>query len=124
MTVQPQDLYDLLLKIRYDTTAIQAKVTDALRTLNALNLPVNPPAECPHCGIELTGPIKLAEHLYQTHNGPTPEHWAALEQKVLPPAERDEILANLTATAPASSTPPPLIRDMPETEADLTPNQP
>jgi hypothetical protein len=79
MPIQPSDLYELLKKIRYDATAIQAKVTDALNLLSALNLPDQPTTPCPHCGLEVAGPRSLAEHLHNLHDGPVPEHYAAIE---------------------------------------------
>jgi hypothetical protein len=81
MTAQPSDLHDLLKKIRYDTTAIQAKITDALKVLNELHLPTQPTTPCPHCGLEMRGPRTLAEHLHVTHDGPVPDHYLAIEAK-------------------------------------------
>lgn len=79
MTAQPADVYELLKKIRYDATAIQAKVTDTLKLLGELNLQDAPTASCPHCGIEARGPRTLAEHLYLSHDGPVPEHFVSVE---------------------------------------------
>jgi hypothetical protein len=79
MTVQPSDLYDVLRKLRYDLTAAQAKVTDALNILAALNLADVPAECCPACGLEFPGPNTLAEHLYVSHDGPEPELWLAAE---------------------------------------------
>jgi hypothetical protein len=67
MTAQPSDLYDLLNKIRYDTTAIQAKVTDALAILADLHLEEREVTKCPKCNIPLSGPRRLAEHLENVH---------------------------------------------------------
>jgi hypothetical protein len=78
MTAQPADLYDLLKKIRYDTTAIQAKVTDALKILNELNLPEQETVAC-ECGLKFRGPNTLAEHVHVSHDGPVPEHWLKAE---------------------------------------------
>jgi hypothetical protein len=79
MPAQPSDLYELLKKIRYDATAIQAKVTDALNLLNELHLPDQPVTPCPHCGLETRGERSLAEHLHNVHDGPVPAHIAAAE---------------------------------------------
>lgn len=79
MTVQPNDLRDILHKIRYDTTAIQAKITDALRYLDELNLTPRPETTCPHCGPIPGGAHALAEHLHISHDGPAPDHWKHLE---------------------------------------------
>lgn len=79
MPAQPADLYEILKKIRYDATAIQAKVTDALNVLAALNLPDQPTAPCPRCGLELAGPRSLAEHMFNSHGGPVPPHYDHVE---------------------------------------------
>ncbi|HEX5370052.1 MAG TPA: hypothetical protein VFY10_11610 [Dehalococcoidia bacterium] len=81
MTAQPADLYDLLNKIRYDTTAIQAKISDAFKILNELNLPDQPQAICPRCGLGFKGPNTLAEHIHNSHDGPVPAHWLAIEKR-------------------------------------------
>lgn len=90
MTTQVSDIYELLKKIRYDTTAIQSKVTDALNALADLNLVDQPAARCPRCGTEFRGPLRLAEHMYQSHDGPLPEHWASLDERVIEPVEDEE----------------------------------
>ena len=93
MTTHPDDIFELLKKIRYDATAIQAKVTDALNALADLNLADQPAARCERCGCEFRGPLRLAEHVYQSHDGPLPEHWAALDERVIEPSEDDEVAA-------------------------------
>lgn len=87
MTAQPADIYELLKKIRYDATAIQGKVTDALKLLGELNLPDQPSAECPHCGLEMRGERTLQEHLYNSHDGPVPDHYAAIEARAIEPPD-------------------------------------
>jgi len=69
-----KELEDLLRGIRYDATAIQAKVSELLRMIAEIpqlsddhtKLP------CPECGVPLAGPRALAEHLYVTHDLPSP----------------------------------------------------
>lgn len=72
---EPADAYELLRKIRYDLTAAQAKVTDALNCLNAMKVPDRPKLECPHCGPYPGGARLLAEHVHVSHGGPLPQHW-------------------------------------------------
>ena len=70
MPADPEDLRELLLKIRYDCTAIQAKVTDAMDLLARLNVPKPPPAHaCPvsHCGVDRPTAELLVEHLENVH---------------------------------------------------------
>lgn len=87
MTAQPADLYELLKKIRYDATAIQAKITDALKLLGELNLPEQPQVECPNCGLPFKGTRTLAEHMHTSHGWPIPEHWAQLDERIDQPAD-------------------------------------
>lgn len=75
MSTNPNDLVAALQKIRYDATAIQAKVTDALNMVAALNLPNPEAVVCPCCGVVLKTERGLAEHLYRLHDRPVPEHW-------------------------------------------------
>jgi hypothetical protein len=70
------ELYALMKKIRYDLTALQAKVTDAFAMLDALKLPV-PASEwiCKECagGYDLKGERALALHRQNVHDGPPVE---------------------------------------------------
>lgn len=65
-------------RIRYDLTALQAKVSELLRMAGQLPAP-DPPATVtcpePHCQLRLPGPKALAEHSYHVHHGPEPDHW-------------------------------------------------
>lgn len=81
MTVQPADLYEMLKKVRYDATAIQGKVTDALNMLAELNLPTATELRCPHCDLPFRGRLPLDEHIYNSHGGPVPAHWEAIEAR-------------------------------------------
>lgn len=66
-------------KIRYDLTALQAKLTELLRMAGNLET-TNPNHQtCKHCGLPFQRTDKLAEHLYLTHNGPEPPHWLKAE---------------------------------------------
>lgn len=83
---EASDVYELLKKIRYDATAIQAKVTDALKALSDLNLPDDAGRTlCPQCGATLRGPKTLAEHVYNSHGGPVPAHYESIEAAALEP---------------------------------------
>ncbi len=66
MTSPEPDIYETLRKIRYDATAIQAKVTDALNLLGTMSIPeAEPRPTCPECGVALVH--SLAEHLENVH---------------------------------------------------------
>jgi hypothetical protein len=77
---QSKELLELLRRIRMDATAIQAKVSDAMTQLAALELPDASASRCGVCGTRLRGPIALAEHAYNSHAGPLPEHFIAAER--------------------------------------------
>lgn len=76
MTDPRQDTAELLRRIRYDATAIQAKITDALTELERIPTPPDTNRDCPLCGLRTRGPLSLAEHVHRNHDGPYPEHWA------------------------------------------------
>lgn len=68
MPADPEDLRELLMKIRYDATAIQAKVTDALETLARLDVPKAPPRfVCSTCGVARPTRVALRDHLANVH---------------------------------------------------------
>lgn len=77
MTNEP-DIYGMVRKLRYDLTAMQAKVSDILEELSRLNLPAQTTNwKCKHCGIEkrteelLNAHIELIHHEYTHSNAPT-----------------------------------------------------
>jgi len=41
--------------------------------------------KCPQCGLEIKGALTLAEHLYNSHDGPVPAHYAAIEARAVEP---------------------------------------
>lgn len=61
------DLLEIAKKIRYDTTAIQAKLTDLMDGIAALPGDENPKAICPHCGPIPGGQRALEEHMHVSH---------------------------------------------------------
>ena len=72
----------VLRKIRYDLTAAQGKLTEAIRMVAALDLEeAGERVPCPQCGVRLLGPKTLAEHLYVSHDGPVPAHWQEIENR-------------------------------------------
>ena len=50
------DVIEIARQLRYDLTAMQAKVTDLLTMLAALNLPDPSRVICPECGSTLIAP--------------------------------------------------------------------
>jgi hypothetical protein len=84
--VTPNDVYEMLRKIRYDLTAAQGKLTDVFSMLGELNLQDTPAHQCERCGAIFRGAAPLAEHVYQSHDGPEPEHWLRIEAMSQEPA--------------------------------------
>lgn len=74
MPPNTSDLYTLIDKIRYDCSAIQAKVTDLKKMLGGLNLPTEGTSfSCPRCGLEITTEEKHRDHMVNVH-GEEPRH--------------------------------------------------
>lgn len=68
MPADVEDVRALLMKIRYDATAIQAKVTDALDQLARLPVKATPPGlACPSCGVSRSSEVALRDHLANVH---------------------------------------------------------
>lgn len=73
-------LLAVLKKLRYDLTSCQAKLTDAMKMVAALDIAeAGDRVACPRCGVKCAGPNTMAEHMYHSHGGPEPEHWLAIE---------------------------------------------
>lgn len=79
------ELYTIARKLRYDLTAMQAKVTDLLNALGRADLPKTETTKCPKCGAGFKGPLSLAEHEHVSHDGPIPEHWLQIEARSIEP---------------------------------------
>ena len=89
MTENEHDLIELLKRMRYDLTDLQVKVSNALAIVGAWSLPDPQSVTCSHpgCGARVRGPRTLAEHMYQLHGGPEPEHWTLAATRAALPAE-------------------------------------
>lgn len=77
---ESQDILELLQRLRMDLTNAQGKLTDVQRMIAALNLPGEARPTCDVCGLTFRGPLSLAEHLHNAHQGPLPGHWLRAEQ--------------------------------------------
>lgn len=87
------ELVEALKRIRYDLTACQAKLSDALKMCADLNLAPPEVSECPMCGARTRGPLSLAEHMYLSHDGPEPQHWIEAERIAEPDPVGEEVAA-------------------------------
>ena len=76
------DIESIARAIRYDLTAAQAKLTELMTAISAAQIRPIRRVACPECGASLQGPYALAEHLWNVHDGPEPEHWMQIEARV------------------------------------------
>ena len=77
MAISKGDALEQLRLIRMDLTNAQAKLTDAIRTVSALNLPEPAAVPCPVCGLDRRTQALLEEHLANVHDiRPTTEEAA------------------------------------------------
>jgi hypothetical protein len=66
-----ETLLELTRKLRYDTTAIQAKISELATAIAALNLPDETPRpSCPTCGIQKSNAQAVLEHRALVHQDP------------------------------------------------------
>jgi hypothetical protein len=68
LAVSKGDALEQLRLIRMDLTNAQAKLTDVMRTVSALNLPERATVPCPVCGIDRRTKSLLEEHLVNVHD--------------------------------------------------------
>jgi predicted deacetylase len=68
LAVSKGDALEQLRLIRMDLTNAQAKLTDAMRTVSALNLPEKAAVPCPVYGIDRRTTSLLEEHLANVHD--------------------------------------------------------
>jgi hypothetical protein len=81
------DIWQLADRLQMDLRAAQAKLLELRSMLATLDLPHAAQLTCRHCGLATRGPRTLAEHIHVSHNGPLPDHWAAIEARSLEPDE-------------------------------------
>ncbi len=77
---QIDDILELIRKARMDTNAAAQKLSEAVHLIAALPTQPDITKVCPHCGVATRGPLSLAEHVYNSHNGPVPAHMLEAER--------------------------------------------
>lgn len=65
--------------LQMDLRAASAKLVQLRSKLAGLDLPEASSVECPKCQYKVAGPLMLAEHDYNVHDGPEPAHYALTE---------------------------------------------
>jgi hypothetical protein len=84
--VTKDELLEITAKLQMDARAIQAKLTELRAHIATLDLPAKEHITCPECGLTIRSRPRLAEHLFQTHAGPLPEHWQHAEARAAEPS--------------------------------------
>lgn len=82
MAISLQDALAECRRIRMDLTNAQAKLTDVIESIAAHPESELPRPACPHCGSTFRGERSLAEHVYNAHAGPVPQHYLDIEARV------------------------------------------
>ncbi len=80
MSISLADALAECRRIRMDLTNAQAKLTDVIAALSGHPDAEKPRPRCEECGLTFRGDLALAEHVYNHHRGPLPEHYAAAER--------------------------------------------
>lgn len=80
MTISLSDALAECRRIRMDLTNAQGKLSDVIEALAGHPESSAPRPRCGDCGISFRGPLALAEHVYNHHGGPLPDHYAAAER--------------------------------------------
>lgn len=83
------DIWQLADRLQMDLRAAQAKLVELRSMLATLDLPHAAQLKCPTCGLPVRGPITLAEHIRNSHDGPVPQPWLDIEARSLEPDEPD-----------------------------------
>ncbi len=80
----PAEILAALDQVRYDLSVTQTRVieiaNEAKKLIEASKLVVPPKHICPTCGCTQRSKQALAEHRYNSHWGPVPEHYLAAER--------------------------------------------
>lgn len=74
------DLLEQLRQTRVELTRLQGRVTDMINLATQMTVPPQRIHQCLICHVRLRGARSLAEHVYNSHNGPVPAHYQAAEQ--------------------------------------------
>jgi len=85
VTAERHHLWELLDRMQMDLRDLQGKLVSVRSIVAGMNLVEPERTLCPKCGdVGLKGPQTLAEHLYNSHDGPVPDHYLAIDALVTP----------------------------------------
>jgi uncharacterized C2H2 Zn-finger protein len=81
MSDHQHPIWQLLDKLQMDNRAQAAKLVELRALVASLELPDGDGrVKCPLCGISFRSDRQIAEHVYNSHAGPVPEHYLAAER--------------------------------------------
>lgn len=83
------ELWTLLDQAQMDIRALSAKLVQIRSYVAGLDLPDRASVTCDTCGLRFRGPYTLAEHVYNSHDGPVPQHILDAEARALAPTTSD-----------------------------------
>lgn len=70
----------LLDKLQMDNRKQAAKLVELRSYVAGLSLPEAAAYKCPRCGTRFRTQLLVAEHVYNSHDGPVPEHYLRAER--------------------------------------------
>lgn len=79
MSTERHVIWQVADSLQMDLRAATAKLVELRAKLAGLDLPEAAFVCCPTCEVQLKGPRSLAEHLYNVHEGPEPDHYVLAE---------------------------------------------
>jgi hypothetical protein len=71
MAVHMKDIWKLLDDADHHARALLRTNTEIRSLLTGISIPERPAHPCPHCGLDLHGPTRLALHVANVHDGPS-----------------------------------------------------
>lgn len=74
-------VWELLDRLQMDSRAQAAKLVELRALVASLDLTEPSRPKCPDCGTAFRSVRAVAEHRYNSHSGPVPEHVLAAEAK-------------------------------------------
>lgn len=81
MSTERHEIWKVADGLQMDIRNASTKLVELRARLAGLDLPDAPSVTCPKCDYKVAGPMLLAEHLYNVHDGPEPAHYATAEER-------------------------------------------
>lgn len=81
MSTERHEIWKVADALQMDIRNASTKLVELRARLASLDLPDGPSVTCDKCGYKVAGPMLLAEHDYNVHDGPEPAHYATAEER-------------------------------------------